>query len=276
MKKKRIIAMLLTLAVLVGLSAFLPGAVIANTPVTVIVNGKTVAFPDVQPFIDSNGRILVPVRFVSEELGCEVDWNASTRRVTIDRGRINVVLTIGQREITVMRVVKTMDTAAQVQNGRTLVPARFVAEAFGCEVAWNAATRTVTITDPGKDIYKIGSFTIDIEEGDRLSPNSSGGLIIDKESGLMLSEGINRGKPVLQIGIALFDNNKNDIPKQRQETEILLKQSLNERLTGEIMSHVANVRTIFDTIDTRIWDEGRYSVIAAGGRGVITIMVYMD
>ncbi|HHV75989.1 MAG TPA: copper amine oxidase N-terminal domain-containing protein [Syntrophothermus lipocalidus] len=30
-------------------------------------------------------------------------------------------------------------------NGRTLVPLRFVSEALGAEVNWNAATRTISI-----------------------------------------------------------------------------------------------------------------------------------
>ncbi|MDA8334866.1 MAG: copper amine oxidase N-terminal domain-containing protein [Peptococcaceae bacterium] len=42
-----------------------------------------------------------------------------------------------------------MDTAPQiVPRGRTELPARFVAQAFGYQVAWNAAARTVTISDP--------------------------------------------------------------------------------------------------------------------------------
>lgn len=37
-------------------------------------------------------------------------------------------------------------SAAKVEGGRTLVPIRFVSEALGAKVDWQAATRTVTIT----------------------------------------------------------------------------------------------------------------------------------
>ena len=38
----------------------------------VIVNGQKVKFPDTEPYINTDGRTMVPVRFVSEMLGAEV------------------------------------------------------------------------------------------------------------------------------------------------------------------------------------------------------------
>jgi len=275
MKKTRSTAMLLTLAILLGLAALLPANTSASKPITVTVNGKTVDFPDVQPFVDANGRTFVPVRFVSEELNCEVEWHPDTRTVTIDRGRINAKLTIGIKEITVLGVTKTMNTAAQVQNGRTLVPARFVAEAFGCEVEWNGATRVVTITDPGKDVYKIGTFVIEIEENDHLRDNASHGLSVVKKSGLILSEGSSDGKPVLRVTMPIDENAAVDVAEQRKETEALLKQCLSAKLADEVMEYVANVKTIQDKLTGKKWVEGRYEVYASGGFGVISIMVYI-
>jgi len=40
---------------------------------------------------------------------------------------------------------RTMDTAAIVESGRTYVPVRFLAEAFGATVSWDASSRTVRI-----------------------------------------------------------------------------------------------------------------------------------
>jgi hypothetical protein len=48
-----------------------------------LVNGKTVEL-DVAPKIE-NGRTLVPIRFISEALGCDVDWDSLTRTVYIRR-----------------------------------------------------------------------------------------------------------------------------------------------------------------------------------------------
>ncbi|MCL2167428.1 MAG: copper amine oxidase N-terminal domain-containing protein, partial [Clostridiales bacterium] len=56
------------LSVLCLLTLVLVGA--APSPavdaIKVIVNGKDIRFPDAQPFIDSNGRTQVPMRFVAE------------------------------------------------------------------------------------------------------------------------------------------------------------------------------------------------------------------
>ena len=41
----------------------------------------------------------------------------------------------------------TLDVPAQLINDRTLVPARAVAEAFGCDVDWDDTTKTITITN---------------------------------------------------------------------------------------------------------------------------------
>ena len=41
--------------------------------------------------------------------------------------------------------VKNPDVAPQIIDGRTMVPVRFIAELFGCEVAWDDATQSVII-----------------------------------------------------------------------------------------------------------------------------------
>lgn len=39
-----------------------------------------------------------------------------------------------------------VNVPTQVVNGRTMVPLRFLANAFGWELAWDNVTRTVTVT----------------------------------------------------------------------------------------------------------------------------------
>ena len=39
-----------------------------------------------------------------------------------------------------------LDVPPQLIGGRTLVPARAVSEAFGCDVKWDDSTQTVIIT----------------------------------------------------------------------------------------------------------------------------------
>ncbi|HYF92985.1 MAG TPA: stalk domain-containing protein [Symbiobacteriaceae bacterium] len=49
---------------------------------TAQVNGQEVTL-DVAPFVDENSRTLVPVRFVSEQMGAAVGWDGPTQTVTV-------------------------------------------------------------------------------------------------------------------------------------------------------------------------------------------------
>jgi hypothetical protein len=267
-------AALLVLATVLLLLSSIPMTAIAEDPVKVIVYGKNVIFPDVQPYIDANGRIIVPVRFVSEALGCKVEWHGETQIVNFSRGMIRAELTIGKKEITVMEVKKTMDTIAVLQTDRTLVPMRFVAEAFGCKVSWEAKTRTATIVDTGKDTYMVGEYSIYLEEGDDTFRNTDGGFGVVKKSGLTIADGQGiGGRPVLTIQIRV-DIQETDIPKQRQEVRGILSQQLSSKLVDEIMTYCGKKTDRFDRLEFKEWYEGKYNIVVIGGTGPIVITIY--
>ncbi|MCL2456678.1 MAG: copper amine oxidase N-terminal domain-containing protein, partial [Defluviitaleaceae bacterium] len=55
---------------------------------------------------------------------------------------------------------QTMDVVPMIQNGRTLLPVRFIANALGAGVDWNDARKEVTLTiDGGSRILPIGIIT---------------------------------------------------------------------------------------------------------------------
>ena len=117
----------------------------ADMPLRVVVNGDRVTFPDAQPFIDENGRTQVPVRFVSEALGANVDWDGNTKKVTVTLNSRNVVLTIGQKIYEINNKSYQMDTVALLKESRTFVPIRFVSEALGATVTWDQNSKSVYI-----------------------------------------------------------------------------------------------------------------------------------
>ena len=55
-----------------------------------------------------------------------------------------VVMSIGSNEIVINDAKAAIDAAPIVENNRTFVPFRALAEAFGAEVAWDEATQAVT------------------------------------------------------------------------------------------------------------------------------------
>jgi len=118
----------------------------ANADVSVTVDGKRVVFPDAKPFIDENGRTLIPVRFVTEDLGATVEWNVQDREVYITKDGVYIMIRIDQKMILVNGRTKAMDTKAIIKDDRTYMPIRYVAEELGATVGWDASTRTVIIT----------------------------------------------------------------------------------------------------------------------------------
>lgn len=105
-----------------------------------------------------NDRTMVPLRAVSNALGCGVAWNAENRGITIARSGDNPLedLHMVLTWIDKPRAFKMyrnsvengmiMDVAPQIINDRTYVPIRAVAELFGAVVSWDGNSRTAEIT----------------------------------------------------------------------------------------------------------------------------------
>ena len=152
MKSNRILSACMALVMLFGMAFTMSGtAAAAEKTVDVRVNGYLVKFPDQKPYINEDQRTLIPVRFVAEALGAEVNWNAEFQGAEIKKGNLTIQLPIGSKEMKVIEGDKTrivtMDTEAIKTNGRTLVPIRFVAEAMGAWVSYAPAFSTVEIYD---------------------------------------------------------------------------------------------------------------------------------
>jgi hypothetical protein len=117
----------------------------------VVVNDQPVVFQGIGPQ-QIEGRVLVPVRGVLEKIGANVQWVPQTQTVVAGNGQIDITLKIGDRHATVNTRDVMLDVPAQVISGYTFVPLRFLGEALGAEVRWDAQNQTVVIhTRPGGD-----------------------------------------------------------------------------------------------------------------------------
>ncbi len=107
------------------------------------------------PFITKAGRTMVPFRFIGERLGAQVDWEPKDKqvvKVTYKLQNAYIELFIGKKEAKVNGQLVTLDQEPLIQQGRTMVPVRFVSEFLGAKVDWIAQTKMVVITypDPSK------------------------------------------------------------------------------------------------------------------------------
>lgn len=117
---------------------------IAYAGVKVRVNGDLVEF-DEQAALIENERTLVPVRAVTQTLGAAVAWDGESREVSLKKDDMEISLTIDSDTAFVNGEAEALDEPARIKNGRTLVPLRFIAEAFGVRTLWDGETRTVEL-----------------------------------------------------------------------------------------------------------------------------------
>lgn len=98
-----------------------------------------------QPPVNANGSVLVPMRAIFEALGAKVTWVASTKDALAAKGNTTVGIRIGETMAHINSDYLKLQQPAQMVNGYTMVPVRFVSEALGARVDWDVETQTVVI-----------------------------------------------------------------------------------------------------------------------------------
>lgn len=98
-----------------------------------------------------DGRTLVPIRAIIEAFEGVVGWDGATQTVKLTMADDVIKLVIDNKTAYLNNTAYTLDVAPTVINGRTMLPIRFVAEAFKLGVAWEGDTQTVTIIRNGFD-----------------------------------------------------------------------------------------------------------------------------
>lgn len=101
---------------------------------------------DIAPEV-RNERTMVPIRAVAEALGADVKWMQDTQQIVMTRAGVTVTMTLNSTTASIDDETVEMDVAPYATNGRTLIPARYVAEFFGQKVGWDGEKQQVLITE---------------------------------------------------------------------------------------------------------------------------------
>lgn len=126
----------------------------AHPPITVTVDGTPLTFD--QPPIIQNDRTLVPMRKIFEALDAEVFWDEPNQSVTAVQGTDVILFQIGKAELYKNgQLAYTMSVPAQIQNDRTLVPLRAIAESLGAEVNWDGINYAIQILSAGNSLPSL-------------------------------------------------------------------------------------------------------------------------
>ncbi|MDD6735188.1 MAG: copper amine oxidase N-terminal domain-containing protein [Clostridiales bacterium] len=115
----------------------------APDTVRVRLNGEFLSF--VVPPVISGDRTLISVRFLFERMGARVDWDDSTRSITITYGGNSVKLELDSDRASVNGEQKLLDVPAQLVNEKTMIPLRFISEELGFTVDYDDAEKIVDI-----------------------------------------------------------------------------------------------------------------------------------
>jgi len=197
--KKTLIALLILIITLTCSN----WAVMAEENVNVVLDGETIIFDVPAQII--NGRTMVPMRKIFEELGMAVEWFDETQTVMATKQGVVVEFPIGSTTVSRNTVEQTIDVPAQLVGSRTLVPVRFVSEFTGAEVIWDGDTNTVFINSKDNikqlDWNDTYEYWGEVENGDA----SGYGALYNKEDGSLRQIGKYIDSKIV-VGSDFFDS----------------------------------------------------------------------
>ncbi|NQX44754.1 N-acetylmuramoyl-L-alanine amidase [Paenibacillus tritici] len=121
-------------------------AAAGTTPGKIVMDSKELALPKGVILENVNGSVMIPIRVVVENLGFEVLWEQSSRKVTVQQDGKSVQLAVGSTTAQADGVSLTLNAAPKQNGGTVLVPIRFVGEQFGLSVGWDNTDKTVYLS----------------------------------------------------------------------------------------------------------------------------------
>lgn len=144
---KKSISILVAFLMIVSVVNVVTAASANNVP-TFKVDGKLFITPkgEPEPYINKDNRTMGSLRLIANALGVDsknIKWNNTAQVATLTRGDNTVSVTVGKKVITVNGKSVTMDTVAEMKQGRVFIPARYIGEGLGVTVKFESATNTV-------------------------------------------------------------------------------------------------------------------------------------
>ena len=126
---------------------------------TLKVDGKVLNC-EVPPVV-FDGYSVVPARDVFESLGATVTWRDTDQKVTVIYGGVKVELFINSTIAIKNGMNEIMPIAPKLINGKTMIPARYVAESLGFGVEFDGGSDTISITSQKSPSYyqPVGSVS---------------------------------------------------------------------------------------------------------------------
>ncbi|MHB8108063.1 MAG: stalk domain-containing protein [Candidatus Cryosericum sp.] len=131
----------------------LPVTYVARTLIRLQVANKTAMINDTSKTLQAapvnvKGVVMVPLRFIGEAFGATVEWEPVFKIVRLQLGSTTIYLQVGTNYASVNGKKIVLQGLPSIIKGTTMVPIRFISEAFNAQVTWIAATQGIEITYP--------------------------------------------------------------------------------------------------------------------------------
>lgn len=183
------------------------------------INGESKKM-DAKPFI-KNDRTLVPLRFIVEAIGGEVNWDNDNRLVTVNSKGKTIELPIDSKTIKIDGQDVSIDQAAIIKGDRTFVPIRFIAENLDMVVNYINDTREIEISSfEDKKIENNADLTQALEENNAATNNSQKGQNNAKNTNNSqnANANANKNKNANNSNVAKNNGNVNTTNKAKENT----------------------------------------------------------
>ena len=210
-------------------------------PINVYVNNKKLELTTNPQVI--NDHTLVPLRDIFESLGVIVEWDQATKTVTGKIQDREIKLIINNKIALVNGTKVELEVPAIAINGRTMVPARFVAESLGAVVEWYVNTKSVLVNSRlpyGK--HKV----LRVIDGDTIEVNYNGTVEKVRLIGVDTPESVHPdAKKNVPEGIIASDFTKSKL----EEKEVALEFDIQSRdQYGRLLAYVWYSGEIFNKV----------------------------
>ncbi|WP_027398453.1 copper amine oxidase N-terminal domain-containing protein [Anaerovorax odorimutans] len=195
----------------------------AANQISIFIDGEEL-YTDVPPII-IDSKTMVPLRAVSEAVGCKVDWFKEDKRIVVYSpvgGDPLLVMSVNDPKVTVNHYngdtgevtgeVVTIEAPPVIIEGKTMIPLRFIAETIGFRVEWDGTSRTVFLFSAAYDddlkskkdtregqfpdgIIYSEEYSIEGDPGDGLSSGEAA-MLLTRDKITSLYDNISTQEPV--------------------------------------------------------------------------------
>lgn len=152
-----------------------------NSVIKVTLDGQKQELT-IDPVITS-GVTFISARDFCNIFGLSMTWTQKQKEIIIADGKTNVILKISSTTALINNKAHTLPKAPFILNGSTMIPVKYLGNAFGFNVSWNQSENQIVLISPVKKAIStepaiaLLSYDAAIQTGIKKSPDYQSSLL---------------------------------------------------------------------------------------------------